>query len=55
MRAPEGTLISYATQPGSVARDGADGNSPYTRALAEAIRKPGQDIFQTFNAVGLAV
>src|SRR5712671_3635500 len=55
MRAPEGTLISYATQPGSVARDGADGNSPYTRALAEAIRKPGQDIFQTFNAVGLTV
>jgi uncharacterized caspase-like protein len=55
MRAPEGTLISYATQPGNVARDGAGGNSPYTRALAEAIRKPGKDIFQTFNAVGLAV
>lgn len=55
MRAPEGTLISYATQPGNVARDGANGNSPYTRALADAIRKPGRDIFQTFNAVGLAV
>jgi hypothetical protein len=55
MRAPEGTLISYATQPGSVARDGSDGNSPYTKALADAIRKPGQDIFQTFNAVGLVV
>ena len=55
MRAPEGTLISYATQPGSVANDGIDGNSPYTKALAGAIRKPGQDIFQTFNTVGLAV
>src|SRR5581483_5391958 len=55
MRAPEGTLISYATQPGNVARDGAGGNSPYTRALADAIRQPGKDIFQTFNAVGLAV
>jgi uncharacterized caspase-like protein len=55
MRAPEGTLISYATQPGNVARDGANGNSPYTRALADAIRKPGRDIFQTFNTVGLAV
>jgi uncharacterized caspase-like protein len=55
MRAPEGTLISYATQPGNVARDGANGNSPYTKALADAIRKPGKDIFQTFNAVGLAV
>jgi hypothetical protein len=55
MRAPEGTLISYATQPGNVARDGANGNSPYTAALADAIRQPGKDIFQTFNAVGLAV
>jgi uncharacterized caspase-like protein len=26
MRAPEGTLISYATQPGSVAQDGSDGH-----------------------------
>lgn len=55
MRAPEGTLISYATQPGNVAQDGAGGNSPYTKALAEAVRRPDQDIFQTFNAVGLAV
>jgi formylglycine-generating enzyme required for sulfatase activity len=55
MRAPEGTLISFATQPGSVARDGDDGNSPYTRALAQTIRRGGLDIFQTFNEVGLAV
>ena len=34
MRAPEGTLISYATQPGNVAQDGSDGHSPYTKALA---------------------
>jgi carboxyl-terminal processing protease len=54
MRAPQGTLISFATQPGNVALDG-DGNSPYTRALATTIRKPGLDIFQTFNEVGLAV
>jgi TPR repeat protein len=54
MRAPEGTLISYATQPGSVAQDG-DLNSPYTRALASTVRHPGLDIFQTFNQVGLAV
>ena len=31
MRAPEGTLISYATQPGNVAVDGGDGNSPYAK------------------------
>lgn len=55
MRAPEGTLISYATQPGSVAQDGADGNSPYTKALAAMVRRSGLDIFQTFNQVGLAV
>jgi hypothetical protein len=55
MRAPEGTLISYATQPGNVAQDGSDGNSPYTRALASTIKQSGLDIFQTFNRVGLAV
>src|SRR6202020_3611539 len=55
MRAPEGTLISYATQPGSVAQDGSDGHSPYTEALAATIRQAGLDIFQTFNQVGLAV
>jgi len=55
MLAPEGTLISFATQPGNVAQDGADGNSPYTRALVQTIRNPGIDIFRTFNEVGLAV
>jgi uncharacterized protein YecT (DUF1311 family) len=55
MRAPEGTLISFATQPGSVALDGASGNSPYTAALVKTIRRPGLDLFQTFNEVGLAV
>jgi hypothetical protein len=55
MRAPEGTLISYATQPGNVAQDGSDGHSPYTRALAATIKQAGLDIFQTFNQVGLAV
>lgn len=55
MRAPEGTLISYATQPGGVAQDGVDGNSPYSKALAATMRRGGLDIFQTFNEVGLAV
>ena len=55
MIAPEGTFISYATQPGNVALDGDDGNSPYTKALAQIMRRPGLDIFQTFNEVGLAV
>ncbi|MBV8912351.1 MAG: caspase family protein, partial [Acetobacteraceae bacterium] len=55
MRAPEGTLISYATQPGAVARDGDGANSPYSQALAATMREPGLDVFRTFNRVGLQV
>jgi len=55
MQAPEGTLISYATQPGNVAQDGSDGHSPYTRALANALSTPGLDLFAVFNETGLAV
>jgi YARHG domain/Caspase domain len=55
LRAPEGTLLSYATQPGNVALDGDDGHSPYTKALVETMQKPGLDVFQTFNQVGLTV
>lgn len=55
MRAPEGTLISFATQPGNVAVDGTGADGPYAMALAEAIRQPGLDIFRLFNQVGLKV
>lgn len=55
IRAPEGTLLSYATQPGNVALDGAGNHSPYSLALSETMRKPGLDVFQTFNQVGLSV
>ena len=55
LQAPDGTLISYATQPGNVAQDGSDGHSPYTAALAATLKRPGYDLFQTFNAVGLNV
>jgi Caspase domain/VHL beta domain len=55
MQAPEGTLISYATQPGNVAMDGMDGNSPYTKALAQTLRRPGVGVFEAFNDVGLQV
>ena len=55
MRAPEGTLISYATQPGNVAQDGRGADSPYTKALVQGMRQPGLDIFRLFNQVGLQV
>ncbi len=53
--APAGTAIAYATQPGAVASDGPGRHSPYTAALAQAIRQPGLDLFATFNTVGLQV
>ena len=55
MEAPEGTLISYATQPGNVASDGDKGDSPFTLALVHQIQEPGYDIFRVFNQVGLEV
>jgi tetratricopeptide (TPR) repeat protein len=55
MRGAEGTIISFATQPGSVAQDGRDGHSPYTEALVKIMREPDVDIFHAFNEIGLAV
>jgi hypothetical protein len=55
MQAPEGTLIVYATQPGNLAMDGVDGNSPFTKVLAATIKRPGLDVFSMFNEVGLQV
>jgi len=55
MQAPPGTVISFATQPHSVALDGEDGHSPYTLALTETMRHPGYGLFRTFNEMGLAV
>jgi caspase domain-containing protein/sporulation related protein len=55
MRAPERTLIAYAAQPGNVAREGSKRHSPYTKALAQTIRRAGLDLFQTFNEAGLTV
>ena len=55
MQAPEGTLISFATQPGNVALDGDDGDSPFAKALVDTIHMPGLGIFDAFNQVGLKV
>jgi Caspase domain/YARHG domain len=55
IRASDGTLISYATQPGNVALDGENGHSPYTAALVQTIQRPGLDVLDAFNQVGLAV
>lgn len=55
MQAPAGTLIAYATQPGNVALDGTGGNSPFSSALANTVKKPGLDVFKVFNEIGLQV
>ncbi|WP_458097828.1 caspase family protein [Roseomonas sp. WA12] len=55
MRAPQGTLIAYATQPGNVAQDGTGANSPFSASLASTLVQPGLDVFRVFNQVGLSV
>lgn len=56
MRAPKGSIIVYATQPGNIAQDGPSGqNSPFAKALASALADSDLDLFGTFNEVGLLV
>ena len=49
VRAPTGSFIAYATGPGDVAYDGDTRNSPYTRALADAIPTAGATIEEVFR------
>jgi hypothetical protein len=49
--APHGTLIAYATSPGSVAEDGSGGNSAYSAALAQQVRVPGLGVEEVFKRV----
>jgi hypothetical protein len=46
-----GTLISFSTQPGNVALDGAGRNSPYSGALVRHLGTSGEDL----NAILIAV
>jgi uncharacterized caspase-like protein len=49
--APTGSLIGYATAPGSVAADGKGRNGTYTAALLEALRVPGLKVEDVFKRV----
>jgi hypothetical protein len=53
--APRGTLIAYATAPGSTAKDGEGKNGTYTEELLRNIRLPGLSIEQVFKKVRVAV
>lgn len=55
MNAPTGTFLAYATAPGAVAFDGQNGNSPFTRALAQTMRSPGVPVEQVFKQVRVSV
>jgi hypothetical protein len=51
MSAPRGTLIAYATAPGSTASDGSGKNGLYTSAILESIQIPNLTILQMFQNV----
>jgi len=53
--APPGTLIAYATAPGSTAADGAGRNGLYTQHLVRQIDRPGLAIEEVFKAVRAGV
>ncbi len=55
MNAPTGTLIAYATAPGSVANDGQGENSVYTGELVRSMLNPGLKIEDVFKQVRSAV
>ena len=47
--APTGTMIAYATAPGSVANDGDGANGIYTSELVAAIKRPGLSMEEAFK------
>ena len=55
MKAPSGSLVAYATAPGSVASDGSGANGLYTQHLARAIAQPGLQVEEVFKQVRTAV
>ena len=55
MDAPSGTLIAYATAPGSVASDGKERNGLYTQELLKNMLTPGLSIEEVFKRVRIAV
>jgi hypothetical protein len=53
--APPGTLIAFATSPGSTAADGAGRNGLYTGHLVKEIARPGAPIEEVLKAVRVGV
>ncbi len=55
MDAPVGTLVAFATAPGSVASDGQGQHGLYTQHLLQEMRKPGAKVEEVFKRVRAAV
>jgi hypothetical protein len=53
--APPGTLIAFATAPGSTAADGMGRNGLYTQHLVKHLQRPGLAIEEVFKAVRAGV
>lgn len=53
--APIGSLVAFATAPGSVASDGSGSNGLYTQHLLANIERPGLSIEEIFKRVRLGV
>jgi uncharacterized caspase-like protein len=53
--APIGSLVAFATAPGSVASDGRNANGLYTQHLLANIERPGTAIEEVFKRVRLGV
>ena len=55
INAPFGTLIAYATAPGSVAIDGAGRHSPFSQAFLNTLSVPGLSLFDFFQQIQQSV
>jgi len=55
MDAPRGSLVAYATSPGSVTIDGTDRNSIFTKHLLNNLKKPQLRIEEVFKNIRIAV
>jgi len=55
INAPTGTLVAYATAPGSVAADGEGSNGLYTQELLKSIKTSGLSVEEIFKQVRINV
>ncbi|MGK0289022.1 MAG: TPR repeat protein [bacterium] len=55
MDAPKGSLIAYATAPGSVAADGSGRNGVFTKHILKSLQTPNLELSQMMKKVRLGV